>query len=358
MNPPEGKQTAFIDCYKAEFPENDPRSATSYAKMLSPVFDFEVPSFATGSSFFARSEIYGLPDVTVSRVRSGASRFTRTIQTMARHGTDQILVVCYTSGHFTMTAAGKTKHVGAGALAFIDLSQEITIEAPSVENVSLALSRRRLETVVPFLNDAHCFVREPGPLSRVLREVMEAVMAEGPAMSVADAGGAAGAIVQLVAACLEPLSHQQVETSQGSSTVTLVSIKTVIERRLSDPELRPQTLLDEFGITRSTLYRMFEPLGGVSAYITERRLHYAFRLMADTTQSRPRISQLAFELGFSHPSAFTRAFKDLFGMLPKDVRSLAAQSKLQEMQLLASPDYLQYLSPISRTPRQPPVTPQ
>ncbi|WP_164305712.1 hypothetical protein, partial [Streptococcus pneumoniae] len=67
--------------YRAEFPESDPQSAASYAKMLLPVFDFEVPAFATGTPFFARSEIYGLPDVTVSRVRSGASRFVRTIKT-------------------------------------------------------------------------------------------------------------------------------------------------------------------------------------------------------------------------------------------------------------------------------------
>jgi hypothetical protein len=38
-------------------------------------------------------------------VRSGASRFARTIKTMARHGADRILVVCCTRGHFTMTAA-------------------------------------------------------------------------------------------------------------------------------------------------------------------------------------------------------------------------------------------------------------
>ncbi|WP_163099763.1 helix-turn-helix transcriptional regulator, partial [Acinetobacter baumannii] len=91
-----------------------------------------------------------------------------------------------------------------------------------------------------------------------------------------------------------------------------------------------QTLLDEFGITRSTLYRLFEPVGGVSTYITERRLHYAFRQIAGGVEPHQRISQLAFALGFSHPSAFTRAFKDFFGISPRDVRALATQSKMQE----------------------------
>ncbi|HEY4344785.1 MAG TPA: helix-turn-helix domain-containing protein [Parvibaculum sp.] len=358
MSPPDDKQPNYIDCYRAEFPQSNPQSAALFAQMLSPVFDFEVPSFAQGTPFFARSEIYGLPDLTVSRAWGGASRYVRTIKTMARHGMDQILVVCYTRGPFTMTIAGKTKRVEPGALAFIDMSQEIIIEAAEVENVSLAVSRRKLEMMVPFLDDAHGFVREPGPLSSVMLGMMEDVMAEGPAMPVVDAGGVAAAIIQLAAACLEPLSRQQVATSSGRNLVSLVLIKAAIERRLSDPDLRPQALLDEFAITRSTLYRLFEPLGGVSTYITERRLHYAFRRMADAVQPPFRISELAFELGFRHPSAFTRAFKDFFGMSPTEVRALAAQSKMQEMQLMASPGYLQYFSPITPLPRPVPVAAQ
>lgn len=236
MPPPDDQPTAFIDCYKAEFPEDDPQSAVSYGQMLSPVFDFEVPSFSRETAFFARSDIYCLPDVTLSRVRSGASRFTRTAKTIAERGTDQILVVCYTTGGFTMMAAGQTRQVEAGELAFIDLSQEITIEATAV------------------------------------------------------------------------------------------------------------------GITRSTLYRLFEPLGGVSAYITQRKMHRAFRVMVDTLQPRQRVSQMAFELGFSHPSAFTRAFKESFRLSPTDVQMLAAQSKEREIQLMVSPDLMKYLSPIVGAP--------
>jgi AraC-like DNA-binding protein len=347
---PDDQPTAFIDCYKAEFPEDDPQSAASYGMMLSPVFDFEVPSFARETAFFARSDIYCLPDVTLSRVRSGASRFTRTAKTIAERGTDQILVVCYTTGGFTMTTAGQTKQVEAGELAFIDLSQEITIEAPAVENISLAVSRRKLETMVPFIDDAHGFVRERGPLSRLLRGMMEDIMAMGPTIPVVDARAMAIATIDLAASCLEPLSRQQVETGSGRSTVSLVAIKTFIEQRLSDAELRPQTLLDEFGITRSTLYRLFEPLGGVSAYITQRKLHRAFRAMADTLRPRQRVSQMAFEFGFSHPSAFTRAFKETFGLSPTDVQMLATQSKERDVQLMVSPDLMKYLSPIVGPP--------
>jgi AraC-like DNA-binding protein len=201
--------------------------------------------------------------------------------------------------------------------------------------------------MVPFIDDAHGFVREQGPLSKLLHNMIDDIIAMGPTIPVVDARAMANATIDLAASCLEPLSRQEVETKSGRNAVALVHIKTFIEQRLSDVELRPQTLIDEFGITRSTLYRLFEPLGGVSAYITHRKLHRAFRTMTDTLQPRQRISQLAFELGFSHPSAFTRAFKDLFGLSPTDVQTLAGQSKAREIQLMVSPELMKYLSPIT-----------
>ncbi|KWT72988.1 Transcriptional regulator, AraC family [Hyphomicrobium sulfonivorans] len=348
MQPADEKQVAYIDCYRFDFPASDPQSPDLYQKLMQPVFEFEVPNCHTAAPFFASAEIYALPDVTVSRSTTGACRFKRTIKSIAQSANDQILVVCYTSGHFTLEADGQTRRVEAGEVAFIDLSQEVVIEAPSVANISLAISRRKLEAMLPFLDDAHCFVREQGPLTAVLLGMMEEIIALGPTIPVVDARAIAGSVIGLAAACLEMLSRQQVERGSAGGIASLVSIKAAIGQRIADPELSPQALLDELGIARSTLYRLFEPMGGVSAYITERRLHYAFRLMVDPLQPRQRISQLAFKLGFSHPSVFTRSFKDRFGMSPKDVRALAAQSKASEVELLASPEVLQYLSPIAR----------
>ncbi len=352
MKPAGDSQVAYIDCYRFDFPAGDPQSTASYQKLMQPVFDFEVPPPDKERPFFANAQICALPDVTVSRSRTAGSRFKRTIKSIAQSPNDQLLVVCYTRGHFMLETAGTTRRVEPGEVAFIDLSQEVLIEAPAVENISLAISRRKLEEMLPFLDDAHCFVREQGPLTTLLLGMMKQVLTMGPTISVPDARAIASAIVQVAVSCLEPLSRQQVEPSSGSSTVSLVSIKAAIGRRLADPELSPQVLLDEFGMARSTLYRLFEPLGGVSTYITERRLHYAFRTMVDPVQQRLRISQLAFKLGFSHPSAFTRAFKDRFGLSPKDVRALAAQSKEREVELMADRDVLRYLSPITHADQE------
>ena len=87
----------------------------------------------------------------------------------------------------------------------------------------------------------------------VLLGMMQEVIAQGPGMSVVDARAIGSALIQLAAACVETLAPRQAGTNAGRGTVSLVSIKAAIGQRLADPLLTPQVLLDEFGISRSTL---------------------------------------------------------------------------------------------------------
>jgi hypothetical protein len=224
-----------IDCFGMTFPESDPGSLEAYSKMLLPLFEFDVPDLGGKTPFSCEAEIYCLPDVTVSRTRVTASRFTRTVRTIARSATDDILVVCYTNGHFVYRIGDKTRRVEQGELAFFDLSQEIVIEAPSVENISLAIQRRKLEPAIPLLDNAHGFVVRPGALSKVLIGMMEHTMEMGPAIQSTQARPIAEAMILLVKSCLETMSHSKSTSDIQGSTVSLASVKAAIERRLTDP---------------------------------------------------------------------------------------------------------------------------
>lgn len=341
---PEPARPGFIDCYSAQFLPEDPTAVAAYADVLRPSFDFEIPAASAGRPFFASADVYFLPDIVVSRARSSASRLTRTAETIAARGTDQVLVVCYTSGSFDFTIAGKTRRVAAGEIAFIDLSQPVMIEAPEVDNIGLAISRRQLESRVVALNRAHGFVRPDDALARLLRGTVQAVAMTAPSLTVGDARGVAEALLALVATCLEPLSRTLVDT--GGNTASLLALKTYVEEHLLEPGFGPQSLLDRFGITRSTLYRLFEPLGGVTGFIAQRKLQLAFRRLSDARYPREPVSRLAAELGFSHPSAFARAFKEAFGLSPSQVQALKAQSRDQEVPLMTSAEPMRYFTPV------------
>ena len=77
------------------------------------------------------------------------------------------------------------------------------------------------------------------------------------------------------------------------------------------------------GLSRSTLYRLFESVGGVAAYIQRERLRAARDALCSPDNIRP-IHAIAEACGFADASVFSRAFRHAFGCSPRDARAAAA----------------------------------
>ena len=67
----------------------------------------------------------------------------------------------------------------------------------------------------------------------------------------------------LIAACLAPSRDRLAEARRPIDTIVMERARTFIARKLADPDLTPETLCAELGVSRSRLYRLFEPLGGI-----------------------------------------------------------------------------------------------
>src|SRR5262245_42527666 len=100
--------------------------------------------------------------------------------------------------------------------------------------------------------------------------------------------------------------------------MVLERIKGHIAQSLDSPELHPDALCRLFHISHTQLYRLFEPLGGVAAYIQEQRLARAWRELSNPAGSHRRIYDIAFDLGFSSEAHFSRSFRRAFGMSPSE----------------------------------------
>lgn len=93
-------------------------------------------------------------------------------------------------------------------------------------------------------------------------------------------------------------------------------IKDFVEKHLRSPDLKAATLLNEFGVSRATLFRIFEPYGGVRSYISKRRMGRAIFQIAQAHSTRGQISQASNEWGFSSDANFNRAVHRHFGAPP------------------------------------------
>jgi len=104
--------------------------------------------------------------------------------------------------------------------------------------------------------------------------------------------------------------------------------QTIVDR-ISDPSFSVETLADEVGMSRSQLYRKFKAVLGVSPmdYIKNLRLQKSLKLLMT---EKYRISEIAYEVGFSDYKYFTTCFTKTFGSSPTNYLAKHKKNKDQQ----------------------------
>lgn len=95
-------------------------------------------------------------------------------------------------------------------------------------------------------------------------------------------------------------------------------LQAIIQKNLSDSEFGVEDMGQQIGLSRVQLYRKVKAMTGSSVVdlLRKARLAKARRLLETRSMS---VSEVAYEVGFSAPSYFTKCFKEEYGMLPGDV---------------------------------------
>lgn len=98
----------------------------------------------------------------------------------------------------------------------------------------------------------------------------------------------------------------------------LKQLQAIIQQNLSDSEFGVEDMGQQIGLSRVQLYRKVKAMTGSSVVdlLRKARLAKAWRLLETRSMS---VSEVAYEVGFSAPSYFTKCFKEEYGMLPGDV---------------------------------------
>lgn len=117
----------------------------------------------------------------------------------------------------------------------------------------------------------------------------------------------------------ETLDATPSEQAYKQETEFMKKFNKCVEEHLADSDLSVEDLGSEMCLSRVQLYRKVKALTGKSPVeiVRETRLIRASQLLADSSLS---ISEIAYRVGFSSPSYFTKCYRDLFGKSPTEVQ--------------------------------------
>jgi len=118
---------------------------------------------------------------------------------------------------------------------------------------------------------------------------------------------------------IEPVENNDEKLSK-KDVEFINQIKELIFKNISDPELNIDTLVKHLAVSRSQLNRKIKSLTGLTPnnFIKTIRLKKAYELLREKDN---RVSDVAYQTGFSDPNYFTICFKKEFGENPSQISS-------------------------------------
>ena len=315
-------------------PDSDGTAATYYRQLTELLYTLTFPPGAA-ERFRLHTLMYQLPRAAVASVESVAQILNRGPAEIARGGGDQILIWLQVSGESDVNYAGREGKLRPGDVAVLDYNREIFVCAPDFASIYVMIERNMVPPIflAPSMHGT-IFAADSGP-GRILCRAVESLFQIMDTLTLAEASAALDALITMTAGMLEGDLARRVAHAPSGDPL-LDKALAFIDRNLARSDLAPALLEKSLALSRSRLYRLFEPLGGVRNAILQRRLERAVRVLLTSTAAKPPLHSIACDHGFSSEEHYSRAFRVHFGTTPyqfydmvrrKDIEALAAQAE-------------------------------
>lgn len=251
----------------------------------------------------------------------------RTVSDIQR-GIDQHFCLLFLeAGDIELRQGRNVSQLHTGSVALWDGSRPAEFYASTpVRQLSVLIPQQTATTIMPSIEEV-CGLSVDGNhglgaiLLSHLRQLHQTIHEVAPS----DRPAVMHATVELVSASFRP--NNLITRGSAWRRALLQKVQDHILAHLGDPGLGPQTIAAHFHFSPRYLHRLFEEFDyTVSDWIRKRRLLAGRADLADPAHDAEGITQVAMRYGFCDAAHFSRAFKEEFGLSPRDFRQSARRT--------------------------------
>ena len=266
--------------------------------------------------FEVRSTGWHLGSIIVGDGHYGHQRVERSPTMVRRDQLDHYKIVVRDEGAYDLDADGSRVRIPERGVIVEDLARPERWISGGGFSYYVYIARDALDDLLPAPLSKHGEVLRTGT-SRLLADHVRSLVRNLPEMTTDEVPDVVSATTRLIAACLAPSLRTVGEARPAMEVTLLRQMCRYVELHLEDSVLDAAAIGKAFRVSRSVLYRLFEPLGGVHSFIKERRLAKADSMLAVATAPM-HLGRLADRLAFKSAAHFSREYKLRFGHAPSD----------------------------------------
>jgi len=279
----------------------------------------DVPD-AASSDLLATNENWVLGPMMFGTNSTGRARFERGLRQVRLDGHDHWVVRLLRRGRNRLTLGDGAYDVRPGEALLFSLDMPWVSDWEAAEWASVCLPRDAFPDLsAGFAALGPGLLNVPGmPLLADLFDLIERHLRTATPDTLLMLAETMRAII--AASLLGDIAPGSV-TPADRGVAQLERVRSLVRQHLASPSLNANRLARMAGMSRSALYRLLEPHGGVATYIQALRLRVAHALLSDPALATLPIATLAERAGFFDASVFSRAFRSAFGYPPREARA-------------------------------------
>ena len=289
------------------------------------IFDIEAANDGgpDADGYRARIDSALCGEVMINRCRAGAQAFRRDAVRPLRDGVDAVMVQVFARGGVRAEDDARTL-AGPGAVVGFDLVRPMATVNSDFDLINLFIPRDRIAKRLDRPDSLHLAAVDPGePLGGLTADYLAGLQGRIDGMDAQEAATGVEAAIGLIAECFNGRTRRS-DTEPFHAHALLETLKGKVRAAVTtgrNPGVEEVVAMS--GASRAGVYRMFEPLGGIAAFIRAERLRAALRMIAADPPGRERpLGEIAQAHGFASDSHFTRAFRAEFGVAPSQARRM------------------------------------
>ena len=300
----------------------DSRDLDVYRWSMAPLCRVDMHEQPGGDSNGIKLSMLAFDGLSIVKNRAYASDLIRDAQIVGSSGLHDYFINLFPSAGAAAEIEGREIQIEAGDLLILDLTRESILKLPNRAAIGVFLRRQELDRYTDDIDTLHGTVlKGASALGRLLTAHILTLESEAIAFQDADSTPVVRSTAAVIAHCFEVKARDRDQIQTGLSRSLFSQVRRSIDQHLGDSSLDAAYLIQKHGISRSALYRLFEPMGGVRAYIRQTRLQRICRDLIHPDHQHERISTIAYRWGYDSETDFSRAFKQAFGVTARDMRA-------------------------------------
>jgi AraC-like DNA-binding protein len=276
----------------------------------------------SGDRLYVRADLLVLNEIVTGRMTASGQLYERTSEMIRRDDVDNYLLCLVESGSVMHSSQSCEQIAQPGDLILIDHSESSFSQWSAHSQIYAGIPRILLPQVSQTKPGTQVLRSGSAP-AVILGQYLQSFWQLHRTQTLED-----NLRIMKGLACLTQLYFGNLERpidpyiGEEDHQALLDTIKRWINSQLHRHDLNPEEICTRFHMSRSSLYALFHPDGGVRAYVQTCRLTKA-RHILEATDNSIAVNTIARRLGFTSHSSFTRAFTNHWGLTPREARERA-----------------------------------